>query len=186
MELAAQASWEAWGEEETVRPQAPVQPLVLRSLVPRRKWLVLVQWLGFSLAWRGLHGGGEGIDRTRAPCGQHLWGRRVLGSVGAQAPSAVILEPQKIKSDTVSTVSPSISHEVMGPEAMIFVFWMYLKQTNKSSIQIFSRKKMIFSSNMLSRLCSWAGRIWREFYFCISYFCIKSSQTLFFGVIERH
>ena len=36
-----------------------------------------------------------------------------------QSPSAVILEPQKIKSDTVS---PSISHEVMGPDAMIFVF----------------------------------------------------------------
>ena len=32
-----------------------------------------------------------------------------------QSPSAVILEPRKIKSDTVSTVSPSISHEVMGP-----------------------------------------------------------------------
>ena len=40
-----------------------------------------------------------------------------------QSPFAVILEPQKIKSDTVSTVSPSISHEVMGPDAMIFVFW---------------------------------------------------------------
>ena len=39
-----------------------------------------------------------------------------------QSPSAVILEPQKIKSDTVSTVSPSIYHEVMGPDAMIFVF----------------------------------------------------------------
>ena len=36
-----------------------------------------------------------------------------------QSPSAVILEPKKIKSDTVSTVSPSISHEVMGPDAMI-------------------------------------------------------------------
>ena len=36
-----------------------------------------------------------------------------------QSPSAVILEPQKIKSDTVFTVSPSISHEVMGPDAMI-------------------------------------------------------------------
>ena len=41
-----------------------------------------------------------------------------------QSPSAVILEPQKIKSDTVSTVSPSISHEMMGPDAMILVFWM--------------------------------------------------------------
>ena len=36
-----------------------------------------------------------------------------------QSPSAVILEPPKIKSDTVSTISPSISHEVMGPDAMI-------------------------------------------------------------------
>ena len=41
---------------------------------------------------------------------------------GLQSPSAVILEPPKIKSDTVSTVSPSISYEVMGPHAMIFVF----------------------------------------------------------------
>ena len=41
-----------------------------------------------------------------------------------QSPSAVIWEPQKIKSDTVSTVSPSISHEVMGPDARIFIFWM--------------------------------------------------------------
>ena len=39
-----------------------------------------------------------------------------------QSPSAVILEPQKIKSDTVCTVSPSISHEVTGLDAMIFVF----------------------------------------------------------------
>ena len=39
-----------------------------------------------------------------------------------QSPPAVILEPPKIKSDTVSTVSPSISHEGMGPDAMIFVF----------------------------------------------------------------
>ena len=41
-----------------------------------------------------------------------------------QSPSAVILEPRKIKSVTVSTVSPSICHEVMGPDAMILVFWM--------------------------------------------------------------
>ena len=39
-----------------------------------------------------------------------------------QSPSAVILEPQKIKSETVPTVYPSISHEVMGKDAMIFVF----------------------------------------------------------------
>ena len=39
-----------------------------------------------------------------------------------QSPSAVILEARKIKSATVSTVSPSICHEVMGPDAMILVF----------------------------------------------------------------
>ena len=39
-----------------------------------------------------------------------------------QSPSAVILEPQKIKSDTVSIVSPSISYEVMGPNVVILVF----------------------------------------------------------------
>ena len=38
-----------------------------------------------------------------------------------KSPSAVILEPQKIKSGTVSTVSPSISHEVMGPDDLSFL-----------------------------------------------------------------
>ena len=38
------------------------------------------------------------------------------------SPSAVILEPKKIKSVTVSTFSPSICHEVMGLDAVIFVF----------------------------------------------------------------
>ena len=47
--------------------------------------------------------------------------KRVLIS-WLQSPSAVILESPKINSDTVSTVSPSISHEVMGPDAMILVF----------------------------------------------------------------
>ena len=39
-----------------------------------------------------------------------------------QSPSAVILEPKKIKSVTVSIVSPSVCHEVLGPDAMILVF----------------------------------------------------------------
>ena len=39
-----------------------------------------------------------------------------------QSPSAVILEPKKVNSVTACTVSPSICHEVMGPDAMIFVF----------------------------------------------------------------
>ena len=40
-----------------------------------------------------------------------------------QSPSAVILEPKKMKSVTVSIVSPSICHEVIGPDAMILVFF---------------------------------------------------------------
>ena len=40
------------------------------------------------------------------------------------SPSAVILEPPKVKSVTVSIVYPSICHGVMGPDAMILVFWM--------------------------------------------------------------
>ena len=43
-----------------------------------------------------------------------------------QSPSALILEPKKIKSDTVSTVSPSISHEVMEPDATILTIILYL------------------------------------------------------------
>ena len=49
----------------------------------------------------------------RSKCLLFLW---------LQSPPAVILEPKIIKSDTVSTVSPSISHEVMGPDAVILVF----------------------------------------------------------------
>ena len=41
-----------------------------------------------------------------------------------QSPSAVILEPKKIKSLIVSIAYPPICHEVMGPDAMIFIFWM--------------------------------------------------------------
>ena len=48
-----------------------------------------------------------------------------------QSPSAVTLEHQKIKSVTVSTVSPSISHEVMGLDAMIFIYW-YINTTSSA------------------------------------------------------
>ena len=57
-----------------------------------------------------------------------------------QSPPAVILEPRKIKSATVSTVSPSICHEVMGPDAMILVFWMSsFKPTFSLSFSLSSR-----------------------------------------------
>ena len=61
-----------------------------------------------------------------------------------QSPSAVILEPQKIKSDTVSTVSPSISHEVMGLDAIILVFWMLsFKATFHSPISLSLRGSLV-------------------------------------------
>ena len=67
-----------------------------------------------------------------------------------QSPSAVTLEPKKIKSDTVSTVSPSISHEVMEPDAMIFVFWMLsFKPTFSPS---FTFIKRLFSCSSLSAI----------------------------------
>ena len=54
-----------------------------------------------------------------------------------QSPSAVISEPRKLKSDTVSTVSPSICHKMMGLDAMILVFWMLsFKPTFSFCIQI--------------------------------------------------
>ena len=43
-----------------------------------------------------------------------------------QSPSAVILEPKKKKSVAVSVFSPSICHEVMGPDTMIFVFYLFI------------------------------------------------------------
>ena len=63
-----------------------------------------------------------------------------------QSPSAVILEPKKIKSDTVSTISPSISYEVMGPDAMILVIWM-LSFKPTFSLSSFTFNKRLFSSS---------------------------------------
>ena len=57
-----------------------------------------------------------------------------------QSPSAVILEPKKINSDTVSTVYPSICHEAMGPDAMILVSeWWTLSQLFHSPLSLSSR-----------------------------------------------
>ena len=62
-----------------------------------------------------------------------------------QLSSAVILEPQKIRSVTVSTVSPSICHEVMGLDAMILAFWM-LSFKPTFSLSSFTFIKKLFSS----------------------------------------
>ena len=68
-----------------------------------------------------------------------------------QSSSAVILEPRKIKSATVSTVFASISHEVMGRDAMILVFWM-LSFKPTFSLSSFTFIKRLFSSSSLSAI----------------------------------
>ena len=67
-----------------------------------------------------------------------------------QSPSAVILEPRKIKSATVSTVSPCICHEVMGVDAMILIFSMLsFNQLFHSPLTFIKR---LFSSSSLSAI----------------------------------
>ena len=68
-----------------------------------------------------------------------------------QSPSAVILEPPKIKPYTLSTVSPSICHEVMGSDAMILVFLMLNFKPN-FSLSSFIFIKRLFSFSSLSAI----------------------------------
>ena len=79
------------------------------------KTIALIRWTFVGKVMALLFNMLSGLVITFLPRSKHLlmsW---------LQSPSAVILEPRKIKSDTVS---PSIYHEVMGPDAMILVFWM--------------------------------------------------------------
>ena len=63
---------------------------------------------------------------------------------GLQSPSAVILELPKIKFATISTVSPSICHEVIGPDAMILAFWILsFKPTFSLSLSLSSRHSLV-------------------------------------------
>ena len=64
-----------------------------------------------------------------------------------QSPSAVILEPKKIKSVTVCTFPLSICHEVMGLDDMIFIFWM-LSFKPAFSFSSFTLTKRVFSSSL--------------------------------------
>ena len=68
-----------------------------------------------------------------------------------QSPPAMILDPKKRKSVNVSIVSPSICHEVMGPDAMIFMIWM-LGFKPAFSLSSFTYIKRLFSSSLLSAI----------------------------------
>ena len=67
-----------------------------------------------------------------------------------QSPSAVILQPQKIKSVTVSIFSPCICHQVMGLDAMIFIIWML--SFKPASLSSFTLIKKLFSYSLLSAI----------------------------------
>ena len=105
----------------------------------RQTFVVKVMSLFFNMMSR--------LVITFLPRGKHLlisW---------LQSPSAVILEPKKIKSLTASTFYPSICHEVMGLDAMIFIFWMLsFKQTFSLSSFTFIKWKRLFSSSSLSAI----------------------------------
>ena len=82
-----------------------------------------------------------------------------------QSPSAVILESPKIKSVTVSIVSPSICHEVIGPDVMILVFWMLsFKPTFSLSSYTFIKRLFLSSSLSAIRVVS-ICIIWGHWYF---------------------
>ena len=75
------------------------------------------------------------------PRSKHLWISRL------QSSSVVILEPKKITSVTVSIVSPSICHEVLGPDT-IFVFWMLIFKPTFSHSSFTFIKKLLSSSSL--------------------------------------
>ena len=81
-----------------------------------------------------------------------------------QSPSAVISEPKKIKSVTVSIFSFIYLHEVMGQDAMIFTFWM-LNFKPGFSLSSFTCIKRLFSSSLLSAIRWCHLHIWGYWYF---------------------
>ena len=81
-----------------------------------------------------------------------------------QSPYTVILEPKKIKSLTVSLVSPSIRHEVMGLDAMILVLWMLsFKPTFHAPVSLSSRGSLVLLRFLPYGWCHL--HIWSYWYF---------------------
>ena len=80
------------------------------------KTIALTRWTFFGKVMSLLFNMLSRLVITFLPRSKHLF------ISWLQSPYAVILEPKKIKSAIVSTVSPSICHEVMGPDAIILVF----------------------------------------------------------------
>ena len=104
-----------------------------------------------------------------------------------QSPSVVILEPPKIKSDTVSNVSQSISHKVMGPDAMILVFWM-LSFKPTFSLSSFTFTEGLFRSSSLSAIRVVSSAYLRLWIFLLAILipaCASSSQRFSLCTLHR-
>ena len=93
-----------------------------------------------------------------------------------QSPSKVILEPKKIKSVTVSIVSPSICHEVMGQDVVILVFWM-LSFKLAFSLSSFTFIKRLFRSSSVSALRV-VSSVWKHRRKCYLYLCLYFTDKL--------
>ena len=93
-------------------------PLALFVVMITGKTIGLTRWTFVGKVMSVLFNMLSTLVITFLPRSKHLW------ISWLQSPSAEILDPRKIKSATVSTVSPSICHEVMGLDAMVLVFWM--------------------------------------------------------------
>ena len=102
-----------------------------------------------------------------------------------QSPSAVILEPRKIKSATVCTVSPSICHEVMGSDVMILVFWM-LSFKPTFSLSSFTFIKRLFSSSSLSAIRVVSSVYLRLLIFLLSWFQVVLHPAQYFSWCTPH
>ena len=94
-----------------------------------------------------------------------------------QSPSAVVLKPPKIKSATISTVFPSIHHEVMGLDAMILVFWM-LSFKPTFSLSSFTFIKRLFSSSSLSAIRVVSSVYLMNTYLFVEFICILSIHKM--------
>ena len=93
-----------------------------------------------------------------------------------QLPSAVILEPRKIKSFSVSIVSLFICHEVMGPDVMVLVFWV-LSFKSAFLLSSFTFIKRHFSSSWLSAIRVVSSAYLRLLIFCPAIFALAAAAA---------
>ena len=102
-----------------------------------------------------------------------------------QSSSTVILEPKKIKSTTASTFPPTISHEVMGPDATIFYWILSFKPA--FSLSFFSLIKRLFGSSSLSGIRVVSSAYLRLLIFSPSVLipaCDSSTQNFAWGTLH--